>query len=384
MAGCEACTQEVDFGRVNEARSPDEVFAAQLADVVVNLATSDCVVSLDPAGRMVTSAGTIDSPLQNLAIYRQLMLTGTIGVSLAQDATILETAARGLGVASDKTGEVNVDQVAYLNQIMGLTATTTILDPKICIDVREEVQGTVQMVNKCFLDYKVPPPDTLVAYDYVRDTNFLGLPAPAYIPESGPQDGWFEYLSWIDATDPPLFEILQGLITTAVFADEPFSDFNIGGFAQASDDTRAVINFMHDWPIPDADVFATLVPCDALSDITYDVSISDVSGLQVPKNYVNGGEREFTVTVANAGPDSASGIVTVTASANDAVVEEWVFTFDDLAAGASESFVQLFTITTTSDTIDWTAVVEAEFDVIEDNNTATGTSSVRATGGGGH
>ena len=45
--------------------------------------------------------------------------------------------------------------VAYLNQIMGLSdpATATILDPKICIDVKEEVQGMVQLVQKCFLDY---------------------------------------------------------------------------------------------------------------------------------------------------------------------------------------------------------------------------------------
>ncbi len=66
-------------------------------------------------------ASTIDSPLQNLAIYRQLMLTGTIGAPLPEGAGTLDTAARGLGAASDKTGEVNVDLVAYLNQIMGLS-----------------------------------------------------------------------------------------------------------------------------------------------------------------------------------------------------------------------------------------------------------------------
>ena len=397
-AACATCTEEVDFGRTSVARSSVEVFESQLADVVVNLATSDCVVSLDPAGRMVTgtilddtvdpvlySTSAIDSPLQNLAIYRELILTGTIGVSLAQGATVLDTAARGLGVASDKTGEVNVDQVAYLNQIMGLSdpATLTILDPKLCIDVREEVLGTVQLVEKCFLDYTVPPPDTLVAYDYVRNTNFLGLPAPAYIPDTGPVPGWFEYLAVLDL-GLPSFQILQGPITTAVFADEPFSDDNIGGFTQASDDTRAVINFMHDWPIPDADVYATAVPCEELAGITYDVSISDVSGLSVPKNYVNGGEREFTVTVANAGPDPASGTVTVTASTGTEDDVVWgPYEFTDLAAGASESFVQLFTITTSSDTIDWTAVAFAEFDVIEDNNTVTATSTVKASGGGG-
>ena len=68
-----------------------------------------------------------------------------------------------------------------------------------------------------------------------------------------------------------------------VRSDARFTDGNIGGFAQASDDTRAVINFMHAWPVP-VD-FVTPVPCEPSGDITYDVSISDVSGLQVPTKY---------------------------------------------------------------------------------------------------
>ncbi len=37
----------------------------------------------------------------------------------------------------------------------------------------------------------------------------------------------------------------------AVFGTDPgFLDGNIGGFAQAADDTRAVIDFMHDRPVP--------------------------------------------------------------------------------------------------------------------------------------
>ena len=261
VVGCEACTQEVDFGRINEARSSDEVFDSQLQDVVFNLATSDCVVSLDPAGRMVTgtlltdtpsdpllpeeyTTSDIDSPLQNLAIYRQLIQTGSIGVPLPQGASVLDTAARALGAASDKTGEVNVDLVAYLNTIMGLSdpGTTTILDPKICIQVREEVQGAVQLVQKCFLDYG--------AYGYDRATNFGALPQPAYIPLAAPADGTFEYLAIHDETVPS-FTIGQDLISTVVFADAPgFLDGNIGGFAQATDDARAVIDYMHTWPVP--------------------------------------------------------------------------------------------------------------------------------------
>jgi hypothetical protein len=389
VTGCEACTQEADFGRINEARSSDEVFASQLQDVVVNLATSDCEVSLDPAGRMVTgtvvdgvtSTSAIDSPLQNLAIYRQLIQTGDLGVPLPQGAAVLDTAARGLGAASDKTGEVNVDLLAYLNQIMGLSdpATATILDPKICIDVREEVQGTVQLVTKCFLNFG--------AYGYTRSTNFLGLPAPPYIPESTPSAGWLEYLAVLDPI-PPTFEIVQGPILDAVFGGvDAMNVVNIGGFAQASDDARATIDFMHNWPIPDPDTNATPVPCTPLGVITYDVSISPVSGLQVPKNYVSGTEREIVVTVANAGPDAATGTVTVTGVLGTGGVvpgSPWTFGFTGLAQGQSTSFTQLFPVTAPDrTTITWTATAFATFDVVPSNNSVTTDSRVNASGGGG-
>ena len=52
-------TREVEFGRVNEARSPESVFDAQLEDVIIKLATADST-SLDPAGRMVASNCGVD------------------------------------------------------------------------------------------------------------------------------------------------------------------------------------------------------------------------------------------------------------------------------------------------------------------------------------
>ncbi len=105
---------------------------SQLEDVVVNLAIADCT-SLDPAGRMVYSryvgdelvTGTIDSPLQNLSVYKHLVRDGTIGVDLPQDAGALEPAARGFGVAMDKAGEVNVDLARLPQRILGLTDRDT-------------------------------------------------------------------------------------------------------------------------------------------------------------------------------------------------------------------------------------------------------------------
>ena len=199
-------------------------------------------------------------------------------------------------------------------------------------------------------------------------------------------DGWFEYLSLVPDIDPPLFEILYDYITTAVFEDAAGdTDGNIGGFAQASDDARAVIAFMHENQVP-VD-FETPVPCVASGDIAYDVLISDVSGLQVPKNIVDGSEgREFTVTVANASgsADPATGTVTVTAiAANGGTIADspWVFEFTNLAVGASASFTELFTINLGQrTTINWTATAFAPDDVNLSNNTVTATSSVKVTG----
>ena len=408
-----SCTKEVEFGRINEARSTESVFASQLEDVVVNLAIADCV-TLDPAGRLVASrvvdentvlTSTIDSPLQNLAIYRQLMLTGDLGVPLPEGVDLLLTAARGLGVAADKGGEVNMDMVAYLNFMMGLSdpATPTILG-KECIDVKEEVMGTVQLVEKCFLDYgsytpNDPPNGTGFAYQ--RSENFMALPAPPYIDGpsgSGQTDmaGWFEYLALMPESDPPWFEIKQGPIMDAVFpngngGNPGYTDGNIEGFAQAADDTRAVINYMHNWPVP-AD-FPTPVPCGASGDINYDVSISEESGLQVPRQMVATAEdREFIVTIANAGPKAATGHVTLIADAEDGGPvngSPWTLDFTDLAADDSASWAEIFTIATIDDepyvrtTINWTATIVAEDDVNELNNSVTATTNVKVTGGGG-
>jgi hypothetical protein len=415
--GCSGCTQEVDFGRMNSARAPQSVFDSQLEDVVIKLATADCI-TLDPAGRLVASAvyngatltSTIDSPLQNLAIYRQLILTGFLGDAASPiklPGGILDTAARGLGVASDKGGEVNVDMVAYTNSLMGLDDVPTILG-KLCETYREEVQGVIQPVEKCYLDYTVIVPKEAGAYDYDRAANFGALPSPAYIPADAPLAGWFEYLAEIDPQQvpplPPLFQILQGPILPPVFGVDPgFTDGNIGGFAQASDDTRAVINFMHDWPMPDADVFGTPVVCDADPDlIAYDVLISDVSGLQVPAQMVDGSEgREFFLTVTNASSstDPATGTVKVTATPeNGGTIGDspWYFDFTALAPGASEQSTMFFTIALGErTTINWEATAVAGCAVVEpsgpcvpydvnlDNNTVTATTSVKVTGGGG-
>ena len=387
VPGYESYTQEVDFGRTSVVRSPSSVLLQQLDDVVVNLATADCV-SLDPAGRLVASrvsgdvvtATEVDSPLQNLAVYYQLMQTGYLGAAsapLVLPSGPFDTAARGLGAAADKTGKVTVDMVVYLNQILGLTSETvpTVL-PKRCISVKEEVKGVVQLVRKCFLDF--------AAYNYNRGANFGALPNPPYIPAGAGIAGWFEHLAVLDLTGPT-FNIANGAILASVpeLASAPaWTGANIGAFAQASDDARAVINFMHDWPVPVG--FPTPLTCTASGAVHYDVSISPESGLQVPVRMVAGTEgREFTVTVANAGPDAATGTVVVTAIDSAGVPiptfpRSYPFT---ILAGASQAWTEGFSINTVT-TITWTATANATLDVNLGNNTVSATTTVTKKGGG--
>ena len=404
-------TQEVDFGRINEARSPVTVFESQLEDVIVNLATAGCL-SLDPAGRPVYSSvemdgdvpvvltSTVDSPLQNLAMYRQLVLEGSLpgGLELPgmdEPQGWLFTAARALGAASDKAGEVNKDMWIYLNDILGLTdpAVTTALT-KSCIEVKQEVMGKIEMVEKCFLDVS--------AFSYTRSAEYGALPTPPYIPADDPQAGVFEYL---DQIGPNSFEIATGLILNAAFPDGAgsyveYSDSNADAFAKLADDARNVIQFMHDWPVPGG--LETPVPCGNAADVFYDVSISDVSGLQVPVRMVAGTEgREGIVTVVNAGPAEATGTVMVTGEDLDGlpigplfrvvdgvVTEEVIFAVPEdftLPAGYSKSWTFFFSIDYATK-ISWEAVAYAEFDVNTLNNSVTEETVVnRAKGGGaGH
>ena len=417
------CTHEIEFGRTNSARAPASVFEAQLEDVVVKLATAD-EIGLDASGRLVAcvdggvdelgeplpdTSSAVDSPIQNLAIYKQLMTYGYLGDEgqIELPASVLDTAARGIGVASDKGGKVGVDMVVYLNQIMGLSdLPETILGPPICIDVKEEVMGNIGLVEKCFLNYGNAP--EVGEYGYGRFDNFNALPYPANIPQDSPQPGYFEVLQWTLSGET--FDIFRGPIMERVFGNqEGKGATNIGGFVQAADDTREVINYMHSWPLPveyvaeDGTVtsFLTPVTCGDSGGIGYDLSISADSGLQVPVQMVPNDEgREFIVTIANAGPDVAEGYVEVTASGTDGVAvvvlvdngdgtttrvdSPFQFYFEDLAKGASESWTSVFIVDPAKKTtISWEATIVAADDVNSTNNTVYETTNVIQTGKGG-
>jgi len=150
----------VEFGRLSVARSPDRVLDKSLAEALNKLIAADAsstdniAIVLDSAGRLAiatttvvdgvttTTVKAIDSPLENLALYKAIAnLTGTdrtitVAVPASKDGTtpattltwILPTTinidllkATLLAAAADKTGTISLDTVMYNNLIVGAT-----------------------------------------------------------------------------------------------------------------------------------------------------------------------------------------------------------------------------------------------------------------------
>ena len=126
-----AAPVEVEFGRLNIGRAPTKVIDHALDEALSKITAVDpTLLALDPAGRITVDGVTIDSPLENLALYIGVM-TGDQTVlaaldSLPGDPLVLAPAL--LGAAADKTGEISVDLVYYSNQIYDIVQGAQVYD----------------------------------------------------------------------------------------------------------------------------------------------------------------------------------------------------------------------------------------------------------------
>lgn len=214
----------VEIGRLNVGRSPNSVLDRR-AQEVIDMLNDATAITLDAAGRLVLTVDgvtkTIDSPLENLAIYLALMTTGTIpgvadlpgtefdhlvdGVFSAADLT---SAVSFLAGASDKTSTLTTDEVAYLNAFLGINTVE---------------QGDV---TYSVIDYS--------GFSYDRSDVYSNITATVLIKQP---DG-----SWVP-TEVNLYE--------AVFGSVDFSGSgSLSVFAQAAEDARAIINFIHEYQLP--------------------------------------------------------------------------------------------------------------------------------------
>ena len=214
----------VEFSRLSVGRSPSQVLDRRATEVVTML-NSATAISVDQAGRLVVTgpdgvASTIDSPLENLALYVALMTTGTIpgvtdlpgtqydylvdGKFTTQD---LQTAAGLFAAAADKYASVSPDTVAYMNSILGINTKTT---------------GTITYSSMDYSSYTYDRSDT---YDSKTVTVLVKQADGSYLP-----------------TTVNLYD--------AVFKDADYSGTGFDAFAKSVDDARAVIAYIHDNEAP--------------------------------------------------------------------------------------------------------------------------------------
>jgi len=122
---------EVELGRLNVSRAPGRVLARAedeaLATYLEDMATL-YNLSADAAASLLESnfrdVSRYDSPLQNLALYKDVMIFGDTQLrgidSSVVPASQLDLAAIFLGSASDKTIPISGDTVTAVNRILGL------------------------------------------------------------------------------------------------------------------------------------------------------------------------------------------------------------------------------------------------------------------------
>ena len=211
----------VEFGRLNIARSPASVLEHSLIEALAKLddGVFGDTVTLDPSGRLTVDGVTIDSPLENLALYEALLTSPvvdgmvvlsvstqvegegsvTYSFSVPEDVR-LDLAAAALAAASDKTGALNVDEVVNISKFL---------------DVDDELASLVG------------------DYTYDRTTTFDGVTVWVLI-ETSP--------GVYTATEVSVLDSVSFNSLPAIDSDND----GIDRFAQAADDAVQVLEYVHD------------------------------------------------------------------------------------------------------------------------------------------
>lgn len=244
----------VEFGRMNVARAPSKVLLHSLDEalskvsgdtldtsitvqilsdgtlVTYNAATKTWVavtdttkVFTDAIGRLVYFDGvvwkTIDSPLENLALYQDLLSTPAVdgfvtltevvtvdgkdtAVSFKVPATqVLDLAASLIAAASDKTGDLTVDEIVNISKFLG---------------VDDELAALVG--------------------SYVYNPTYTGTVVQVLVPTS--------------STTFELKDVDLGTLTYNVVPTVAVPNVGIEEFAQAADDAVTIFEYVHDNSAP--------------------------------------------------------------------------------------------------------------------------------------
>lgn len=222
----EEATIEVELGRTNVVRSPEKTIQRGLDEVLGILAQSD-TIKTDVAGRLITYIDgvekTTDAPIENLALYKEMMNNGSIQVNLKSGVTIKDglevmfdgntkpdeddmlVASSFLAAATDKSEPLTLDEIIYMNTILGL-------------------EGSIEQEGTYYIDFS--------NFIYDREERF-GNKTVEVLVESPEGSGYYQLET-------------QNVYET-VFNGFQYNE--TGGaavFTTAADDAREVINYVHD------------------------------------------------------------------------------------------------------------------------------------------
>jgi hypothetical protein len=241
----ETLVQEVELGRLNVGRSPQGVLSTRYEEVLNAINAADSV-TIDAAGRLTlvtnddpatpdvneATTKTIDAPLENLALYVEILNTGTItGVDSdtvfsaelqnlidgQYTAADLIEAASFLAGAADKTGELSTDAVVYMNSILGIDGTLA------------DSQGDGE-----YVDYST--------FSYDRSDTYGDATTTVLVYVADPDGDGPLTDSWV-SKEVNIYE--------AVFGSTDYSSASgVDGFAQAADDALQVIEYVHEYEVP--------------------------------------------------------------------------------------------------------------------------------------
>ena len=253
--------QEVELGRTNVARSPEKVLDHSLTEAMSKLdgltLDSSSTLTRDDSGRLVVDGTAIDSPLENLALYKAVIeATDTNGDGLLDikvtytgesgsgtytfevpTSDQLSLAASLLAAASDKTASLTVDRIVELNVIL----------------------GTEDKLASLVSSYTYP--GSTATYSNV--STFVNIQVAGQTTPDDPTDDVYKTVSYNLITGASVeydgqtftvpgvsFETVPNTVDEnkdGILNIQDAGDLNgIDGFTQAVDDALQVLEFVHD------------------------------------------------------------------------------------------------------------------------------------------
>lgn len=238
---CANNTQEVELGRLSVLRSPARVLDKSRDEIIKVLLKGETNPILDASGRLTVDDSTFDSPLVNLALYREFHLywqlqddnqeptayfipgsnNGFFPADFSPHYDAYIAMAFGLAAGADKAGAgVDIDVVSRANAILGLPGG----------EFHEDLGGgnyrgfpgtldvTIEGESHYFINYE--------DFTYTRSDVFPGCVF------------YDDIVNWIPDVKATLMDL--------VFNGEDATASNIAGFALAADDARRVLVAIHD------------------------------------------------------------------------------------------------------------------------------------------